>query len=225
MARRAIDRAQRALCRVLVKIYNIPPLLITHRFGWSTSAINRAAENHYVPEDEDVEDDPSHLPEDFYAILGELIEENKDVEERTGAEKHPATNTKTPPRLGTPKTRSKRLQQAKTAAIIRRKSVQASSGDNHDSAAPKAVSPLPVGPPKALTPDQLFLRTFIARIPLNEKWYTVLQIAGFTEETLRRTAGIPKVKVDEFIAETFPAMTQVERFLFGVVLSQLAIEV
>ncbi|KAJ7461358.1 hypothetical protein B0H11DRAFT_2241790 [Mycena galericulata] len=214
--RRAIDRAQRALCRVLVKLHDIPPLLIQRRFGWSTCIINRAAENHYSPEDQDVEEDFMYLPEDFPAILEALIEDNKDGAGDAGNGKHLATKkTKKTRRYmyGPPKSRSKRQQRKAPASLP---SAPERSSGSHDIPAAKAPEPLIAPPPPTLTPDELFLRTFVENIPLRGRWYLALKKAGFTEETLRRTAGIPKLKVDEFVAATFPEITPVERFLFGV---------
>ncbi|KAJ7449410.1 hypothetical protein B0H11DRAFT_1928568 [Mycena galericulata] len=215
--RRAIDRAQRALCRVLVKLHDIPPLLIQRRFGWSTCIINRAAENHYSPEDQDVEEDFMYLPEDFPAILEALIDENnKDGAGDVGDGKHLATKkTKKTRRYmyGPPKSRSKRQQRKAPASPP---SAPERASGSHDVPAAKISEPLIAPPPPTLTPDELFLRTFVENIPLNGRWYLALKSAGFTEETLRRTAGIPKLKVDEFDAATFPEMTLVERFLFRV---------
>ncbi|KAJ7107791.1 hypothetical protein C8R44DRAFT_804220 [Mycena epipterygia] len=205
---RALDRSERAFCRVLMKRHHISALLIHRRFGWGLSSIKRAAGNHYVPEDE-VEKDLSFLPADFHSILEELIDDKKKLGGNTGTKKRPSTVTQQKPIKSVPQIESRN---------VRPKTRQ----QKGHAVAPSSTS---VRHRDEATADQAFLRTFVKDIPLDAQWYEVLKDAGFTKEKLLRVAGISEGKIDKFITETFPEMKSLDRLLFVEALNKLPISV
>ncbi|KAJ7466455.1 hypothetical protein FB451DRAFT_1402195 [Mycena latifolia] len=187
---RALDRSQRAMCRVLVKRCQIPPSAIQRHCLWSLTSISKAVNNTHAPKDKDVHNDQSLLPPTFHATLGKLIAQK----ESEGGRRTRSRSEK-----------DKKQDNAKRTAAP----------------APRAATPSPSAQDK--TSKTSFVRDFVARVPLKPTWHLILKNNGFTEESLRRIAGIPKHDVDDAIARAFPEMLVADRILFVAAVARLAI--
>ncbi|KAJ7480856.1 hypothetical protein FB451DRAFT_1394917 [Mycena latifolia] len=203
---RAFDRSQRAMCRVLVKRYQIPPSAIQRHCLWSLTSISKAVKNTYAPKDKDVHNDQSLLPPTFDTTLGKIIAQKKSEGGR---------RTRSRSEKDKKQENAKRTVAAAPRAIS--PSLSAPDKTNMSSSAsntPRAESQIP---------REDFIRDFVASVPLKPTWHRILENNGFTEESLRRIAGIPKREVDDAIARAFPEMLVADRILFVTAVAQLSI--
>ncbi|KAJ7167167.1 hypothetical protein C8R43DRAFT_1160493 [Mycena crocata] len=83
--------------------------------------------------------------------------------------------------------------------------------------ASRTISQGPAGTSKG------FIRDLATSAGLGFGWDKILVDSGCNEDTLPRMAGLPKSKIDEFVAESFPQMTQIQRFLFVAAIGRLPI--
>ncbi|KAJ7718532.1 hypothetical protein B0H16DRAFT_1475534 [Mycena metata] len=197
-ARRLLNREDRALCRVLVGQYNISSSTIHERFpGWAIVTIDKAVVNGYKPRDEDVDKDQKFLPHDFNNMLREMIDMQR-AETARSKGRH-----------------EKEIQKSTKASPQRHSITRPSSAGttSHESVfpAPFAIA----GPSRTgLVPEDRFLWDLVANVPLDHVWYIELKKAGFTEGKIRRIAAVADQDIDAFMKRTFPAMTELDRFLF-----------
>ncbi|KAJ7183896.1 hypothetical protein C8R46DRAFT_1344575 [Mycena filopes] len=198
--RRQLDRADRALCRVLVNRHNIPAEIIHERFkDWAVVTINKAVNNKYSSADEDLESDVTRLPQDFYQTL------EKREAESSGSLKFTKTNQ---PKGHT--SISTRASSADTASSTSTSTSGSGSGN-------RASSTVRIANPVHTThvPKDRVLWDTITRASLDPGvWYPILKTAGFTEQNLARFAPVADHFIDDFLKRSFPAMTEVERALF-----------
>ncbi|KAJ7440905.1 hypothetical protein FB451DRAFT_1299584 [Mycena latifolia] len=244
--RRALDRENRALCRVLSGSYHIAPRVLNRRFGWSLSCISKTNRNAYIPKDRDPNKDRDYLGSDFEDILGELTKRKKRGEggrlprSRTeDATKLGGTTTRTQSRTSTNrefklpvfhKVVDKPIDQKegegrRRTRERRLRSEKEKLEEHKQTGTPSSSTAYASRTPHAehRTPSKDFVRDFVASVPLTPAWYHILKSTGFTEERLRQIAGIPKPDITDAFAKAFPEMPVADRIVFVEAVAGLAI--
>ncbi|KAJ6523424.1 hypothetical protein DFH09DRAFT_1286659 [Mycena vulgaris] len=204
-ARRRLCRSDRALCRTLTNVYNFLPAAVGRRFGWHEKTVRKASNNQYSPPD-NVSHDAKKLPVNFNTIVAQMTAEREsgNVSTRTEARKQTRKPQARPAQFQVNvEDRKPILPKAPTAPTA--------------PTAPRARAA------PAMTPDEKFLRAFVAQVGLDPVWCRVLRDAGFTEETLCQLARSPEKKVKQFLSETFTEMREVNIFLFAQAVGRLPI--
>ncbi|KAJ7612778.1 hypothetical protein FB45DRAFT_939765 [Roridomyces roridus] len=242
--RRSVDRAQRALYRVLVNEHGIGLTAVAREFGSTLAVVWRAAKNKYSPRDKDA--DAPYLPANFASILSKVVSRSGCFDLESMTESSPSSKQTIRmmrrPRRSTPRKgvrsstrlRPKSKSPSASRSLSARKSRRVSTA-----AAPRKPTPTPSIPSSSPSPapdsdftvvttdvvsDHEFLKNFAkTHISPDPKWCLALEKAGFTKENMARMGRFPKDRIAEFIASKFPEMSDVEQFFFVEAVGQLGV--
>ncbi|KAJ7480858.1 hypothetical protein FB451DRAFT_1365222 [Mycena latifolia] len=187
--KRALDRAQRAVCRILVNRHGLSRAEIGRHCGWDHKAVGTAAGNKYMPPDR-VEDDEREIQgrPGLVTIVDELIGKKGSRGKQRICKREPSYDFDSP--LNTPSNTSNSSSNSTPRATSTRRRTREMTGRPN------------------------FLDQFVDDAALDSAWKDAFVRAGLTEEGLRRLAGRDSAFIADSTQQIFPNMSTFERGLF-----------